>query len=611
MQTVTEKNLSSSVLVVGPPPQESLSLGVDWIPPSSKALSQFEKGRYDVLVSSLDFLMQEKNLECLARTKKLRPFFQLVVVQPLFQDMTKLVTLRQKLTISHVVSSFEKKELESSILTSLERAQTLEQELELASLIQDQNQKLKLLYNDLEERVVKRQKFLEESRRKTSIANLRWQTLREAMIAIHKALSVGEMEQGLAEVLASPLHLSSVRIFFQPQDQHFAQQTKTSASFSQFQAPLFRFQQPMGSVFFLREGGRPFHKEESDFLLRVSEALSLSLDRLSHLRQSETLREQWQATFNAITDPVVLINRDYEVIQANSSAMVRSQQTTTTGTKCYQMLFHRDSPCTHCQLGTSSGKNFRLESRLEILDVSSQSFDGLHFNIYHDISDQVRMERKILETARMAELGTIGSSIAHELNNPLGGILSFVQLIKMDLKPEDAIYADLEEMEKGVKRCRDIIENLLGFTRNPDVDEIAELDLKEVILRALKIVELQTKTKNIEIKTLFPQEAAKYRGHFNMLSQAFKNIFQLSIDSLLERGPTNAGSPAIIEISLEAKENEYLIQILDNGPGQGRRNSLQYSISSQIAHEHGGILEITGLPRQMTMAKFSFPRLDS
>lgn len=605
MQTVNDARLSSSVMVVGPPLREALSLGVDWIPTQQEALSLFASGSYDVFATSLELLADPQLQKIILEVKAKRPYLQLITIQEDARALKNLVELHQKFVFSKVLTSFEKEPLETAILESLERAQSLKQEMELAELIHNQNDKLKALYRELEDRIEKRQRFLEESRRKTAIANLRWHNLREAMIAIHKSLSVHEMEQGLMDVLAPALSVSSVRVFFKPQDQVFSQQTKGSTSFCQFRAPLFRFQQPMGSVFFLRDNGRPFLKEESDFLLRISEALSLALDRLSHLQQSETLREQWQATFNAIKDPVVLINKDFEVIQANSSALLRTQQTSLVAKRCYQMLFHRDSPCPHCQLG----KNFKLESRSEILDVTSQSLDGLHFNIYHDISDQIRMERKILETARMAELGTIGSSIAHELNNPLGGVLSFVQLIKMDLKPDDAIYADLDEMEKGVKRCRDIIENLLGFTRNPETDEILELDLKEVILRAMKIVELQTKTKNIEMKTLFQASPAPFRGHFNMLSQAFKNVLQLAIDSLLERGPQNASSAGVIEISIEAKDKEWIVQILDNGPGQGRRNSLQYSISSQIVHEHGGILEIIGHPRQMTMAKFSFPRL--
>jgi nitrogen-specific signal transduction histidine kinase len=64
----------------------------------------------------------------------------------------------------------------------------------------------------------------------------------------------------------------------------------------------------------------------------------------------------------------------------------------------------------------------------------------------------------------------------------------------------------------------------------------------------------------------------------------------------------------VIEISLESSGEQWLIKILDNGPGEGRRNSLQFSISTQIIHEHEGLVELSAQPRQMTMAKISLPQ---
>jgi nitrogen-specific signal transduction histidine kinase len=600
MQTLTENSPRSSVLVIGPPPRGPISLGVDWVAPDSSTGDQFLRAQhYDVLVSTLEVLQQKENLDCLQDVKHNNPILQVIAVVSPNSRTEDLISVHGKLRLFKTINSLRESDIEQPILAALEKAQSLSQDFALTTLIEDQNEKLKVLYQELEDRVVKRQKFLEESRRKTAIANLRWQTLREAMNAIHKSFSVGNIEAELRKSLAAGLSLSMVRIFFEPHDQLFAQQARASSMLF-FQAPLFRFQQKMGSVFFLRDEKRTFLKEEGDFLLRVSEALSLTLDRLFQFHQAEALREQWQATFNAVIDPVVLINKDYEVVQANSAAKSRSENQK----KCYQMLFQRNSPCPNCVLG----KNFKLESKKEIVDVTSQNIGDLYFNLYHDISDQIRMERKILETAKMAELGTIGSSIAHELNNPLGGILSFVQLIKMDLNKEDAIYPDIDEMEIGVKRCRDIIENLLGFTRNPGSDQVNSFDVREALSRALKITDLQTRTKNIEIRTHLPDSPVLLRGHLNMLSQAFKNMLQLAVDGILDAEPGKPRPQGLIEISLDVNDKEIYVQIIDMGPGQGRRNSLHYSIASQIAHEHGGVLELTEQTRQMTKAKFSFPK---
>ena len=122
--------------------------------------------------------------------------------------------------------------------------------------------------------------------------------------------------------------------------------------------------------------------------------------------------------------------------------------------KCYKALFNRNKPCENCKLGNEFfWADQKHENIITITyKVSSQTIEfdlynkNLFVNIYNDVSEQQRIERIILESAKMAELGTIGSSIAHELNNPLGGMLSFIQLIRMDLKGDEHYHEDIIQM---------------------------------------------------------------------------------------------------------------------------------------------------------------------
>lgn len=591
MQTLIDKQSSSSILVIGP---LKVAMGSDQVSTLEEAKNLFNLHNYDILVVDFQMLQADEFITFFKNLKKTS--LQLVVYGDV-SDKNLLLYFYNKFKIAGVIDGNP----DPIIISALEKSQFEKQNSELEFLIKSQSEKLRQLYQELEVRVVKRQRSLEESRRKTALASARWETLREAMISIHKARSVSEIEVFLFSSLNVTLQLESIRIFYHPQDKLFLEQNKNKLPFSVFKSKLYKEQKPIGSIFFLREIQRPFNKEESDFLSRVSEAVSLALDRLSHIEQSENLKEQWQATFNAISDPVLLISEKYEVIQANEAALKRNPQKSFLNTKCYQLLFEKSLPCQHCQFG----KKFRLDYKSEIYDVFSQKLENHYIHFYHDISEKIRMERKIIESAKLAEVGTIGSSIAHELNNPLGGILSFIQLIRMDLKPEDPLYPDIAEMESGVKRCRDIIENLLGFTRNPESDVFKIIDLKEAISRAIKIVELQTKARNIEIRLLVPQGKALVSAHLNLISQAIKSLLQLSIEAV--GGVEGLG---IIEISLESMKEQWFLKIIDNGPGESRRNSLQFSISAQIIHEHGGMLDLFAQPRQMTMVKISLPRKD-
>ena len=262
------------------------------------------------------------------------------------------------------------------------------------------------------------------------------------------------------------------------------------------------------------------------------------------------------------------------------------------------------------------GKNFRLDvsKSKAIYDVYSQQVPveplqtTVFVNLYHNVTEQVRMERKILESARLTEIGTIGSSIAHELNNPLGGILSFVQLIKADLKKDEPLYEDISSMEEGVRRCKDIIQNLLGFTRDPGIDEESDLDLRDMVERSLKILQLQTKSRGLEIKSLLPDKPCPFRGHLNLLSQAMGNLLQSSIDSVMEKIQSQKGFQAQIELRLEIKDREYFFTILDNGLGSESTSSLSLSVAGQIIHDSGGQLEFSAQPKPFRLVKFSLPR---
>jgi two-component system NtrC family sensor kinase len=371
--------------------------------------------------------------------------------------------------------------------------------------------------------------------------------------------------------------------------------------------PLFKKNEKIGSLFFMRAPSHPFTHEEDDFLNRVAEAVSLALDRIQKLRESEELKEQWEATFNSMSDPVLLIDTSYDIIQANKKSDGHKR-------KCYQWLFDRKEPCVGCD----RGRNFRMQSGADKesqFEVFSQSLlldpekPPVFVNLYHDITQQVKMESQILESAKMAELGTIGSSIAHELNNPLGGILSFTQLIKMDMSPLNVHYQDILEMEEGVQRCKEIVQNLLGFARSPTSDSIGSVNLREVCLRALKIVELQTKSQGIEVKLHFLGEEVHTQGHLNLLAQALKNLLQNSIEHLTEkRGQSSEVGLLELEIAKDPQQN-FILLVKDNGLAEKNLTnpaSLGVSVAIQILKDHHARLDFAISPEGNNIARITF-----
>ncbi len=612
-------NLLSKVILLGERPPSNLSIPVQYFS-RFQDLGSLSESNVDVLSLPLLMALSAEASKYIHLLHAKNSALQLLLIAPLGSAIEDLFECINKFPIFAIVESNQLTELEPAILSAMDRAQLLKQNQQLEALVRGQNERLKNFHKELEERVEKRQSFLIEARSKTLIANSRWEAVLKATEIIQQAESLGEIENSLTKILAEDMALVLTRIYFKPQDNLFKEQQKSHKIYALYQASLLRGDDDstLGSIFFLRPKEAPFRRDETDFLQKIAEVVSLAIDRLDKLKQTVSFKEQWEATFNAVIEPVVILNQNYEVLQSNSA--FQKSSLAAQKNKCHEALFDRSTPCENCHLGQKFRVTQKNSDQLTY-DVFSQPLPStpdeskLFVNQYHDVTAQIKMEKKIMETARLAEIGTIGSSIAHELNNPLGGMLSFAQLIKLDLSSDHPLYPDVLELENGVRRCRDIVQNLLGFTRNPAAEEWRPVDLREVLSRALKIVELQSRSMGVEIKISQPSHPLMVEGYFGHLSQAVQNILQFTLQNIFETTQTLKNFKGLIEIQLLESTQEAVINILDNSLGSNpiesqtdKSGNLGLSLAKQILHDHNGNLILSQDAKPFRVAKITLPR---
>lgn len=521
-------------------------------------------------------------------------------------------------------------ELEKNINRAFETVRELQQTKSLVELFNDQNKELKKISVDLEAKIEKRQAHLQEAKQKLSITNKKNMFLHKCLLAIHSAETISDLEVIVTSNLREAMNLSWFKIEFSYNVSEMS--VEKNPHLSSYRIPILRDQIKYGDLVFAREGKdmEPFKKEEKQLLNLLGEGIILSVDKLLQIEKNNELQYQWQSTFNAISDPVCLIDENYNLTSANQTFLQRSGRRSIEGVKCYEALFQRTSPCVDCH----RGNHFRLRDQQDsshMYDVFSQTmqidYQKNYFHLYRDISRQLGLERQIVESAKMAELGTIGSSIAHELNNPLGGMLNFIQLIRMDLSKDDPLYEDIIEMEKGALKCKDIVQNLLNFTRHGSLGEAQDLSLIEVVHRAILITELRTRALGIKIDLQWPEEKIMVHGRFNPLAQAICNVLQNAYEAILTRRKKEETFPGTISVSLREDDSGYTLRIIDDGAGldekivhqifdplfstkdPDRHSGLGLTLAQQILSEHQGLLVVTPQKDGKTCFCLCFPRI--
>lgn len=500
------------------------------------------------------------------------------------------------------------------------------QQVTLAEMFADQTRTLARLKRELEARIERRHKTLRKSRKTLDATKQRLESFHRALIGIHRARTVLQMEQTLNESLSASMPGVTVRV-------RFSHQTNLTQNPKHHLLAIeipFQDKNLRGEVLFAAEPRRQFTPDETDFLHEMTEALALALARMNKFEQAATLKTQWQATFDSIPHPLCLTTAEHEIVKLNlafQQACPEMSFRELIGKNCFTVFFGAGFKPSMTSEGSLA---FRAQRGVEHFEVSGEALGMTHDNqpvrmtLLRPITEEVRFERRIFEISKLAELGTIGSSIAHELNNPLGGMLNFLQLTLLDLKSDDPLYPEVKRMEHATLRCRDIVQNLLSFARKQDLGDFVNIDLRDVVDRSIMLIELQSKSKGIVIDNNGGPEA-RVMGSANALSQALCNVLQNSIDAIAERLIGDKLFPGKITLEMEVKEDTATIRISDNGTGirpevqsrifnplfttrdPGLFSGMGLTTAFTIISEHHGSLEILSQTGSGTTAIISLP----
>lgn len=601
---------TSGVLVVGPPRPLPIDFGADSVADFHEAEAYITRRKPSVIVFGD---IRGGDLEGFCEYLSENSPRSLWILSCENIPPQQIIQLNNTGRVHELIEDLNDTDLELKLQSAFEAAGERAQTRQHFQMFTEQTAQLKRLTGVLESRVQKRHKALRKSLRTLEETKTRLESFHKALLGIHRASTTLQMEQTLNEALRNSVNMVWVRVRFEQQS---SLKNQAGSHVLGIEIP-FQNERMRGEVLFSKAEGKRFSDTETDFLHELTEALALALSRLQKLEEAETLKAQWQATFDSIPHPLCLTGRDFEIFKLNRAFLLACGVTgfhELLGKNAFTVFFGNEAPKNgepltsfrQARTGPEGTEHFEVTCESLGMTVDNQA---VRMVLMRPITEEVRYERRIFESSKLAELGTIGSSIAHELNNPLGGMLSFLQLIRMDLKNDNPIYPEIVGMEEAVLRCRDIVINLLGFARKQDLGEFSQIDLNDVVDRAVKLIELQSKSLGIKIErkgTL----VAPLRGSLNALSQALCNLLQNSLDAISEKIKNDPLFPGRISLELTAQDDKYRLRLTDNGSGIKPENQskifnplfttrdprlyggMGLTTAFTIISEHHGILEI-------------------
>ena len=147
----------------------------------------------------------------------------------------------------------------------------------------------------------------------------------------------------------------------------------------------------------------------------------------------------------------------------------------------------------------------------------------------------VAMQARVAQSERLASIGMLAAGVAHEINNPLGGILALTGLTVEDMRVDDPNRENLEEVIRQTERCRDIVKGLLAFSRQSK-SNIQLLDLNKVIEDTLFLVTKQALFFNIKLVQNLAPELPRVLADGSQCQQVFMNILMNAVQAMDERG---------------------------------------------------------------------------
>ncbi len=271
----------------------------------------------------------------------------------------------------------------------------------------------------------------------------------------------------------------------------------------------------------------------------------------------------------------------------------------------------------------------KINTHDEVAELG-EYFTKMTSNLKNSYEELVSMQAKLVQVGKMAAIGELSGGIAHEINNPLTGILNNVQLIKLlAAQKNDFNLNDFKELlnivEESAVRCTKIIRSLLEFSHTAK-GEYKTICLNEELEKVLFLIKNELSLQNIIIQAQLYPELPKISGDSQLIQQVFFGLIS-NAKWAIQKKSGNAGGIITIKTAFIPENHTIYLEFLDTGIGISQKNlekifdpffttknigegtGLGLSIVYNILKAHKATIDVASIENQGTTFKITLPAL--
>jgi len=174
-------------------------------------------------------------------------------------------------------------------------------------------------------------------------------------------------------------------------------------------------------------------------------------------------------------------------------------------------------------------------------------------------------QNQLIQAEKISAVGLLVSGVAHELNNPLAGVVGFSQLL-LRMEPEEKIQRGLEKINREAERCKRIVQNLQAFARKHKPEK-EYVEINAILETTLELRAYQLKVDNIEVDKKLDPNLPRTMADSHQLQQVFLNMIVNAHQAMASQGKRGK-----LRLRSSSGEGRIVVEIEDNGPGIAPEN---------------------------------------